>query len=110
MSLQKRILFNVTTLVAFALFSRGLLAEENLALEVVTIKGNRELPKVLYIVPWKRLKNDSKNQKLVLDSLFEGVFDPLEPEAFKRQVKESVGDGRVADIAKSANGNKHARQ
>jgi len=61
-------------------------AGSDLQLEVVTIQGNRELPTVLYIVPWKRLKNDSKAQKLVLHSLFEDAFDPMDPEAFKKHV------------------------
>jgi len=64
-------------------------AEHNLELEVVTIQGNRELPKVLYIVPWKRLKNDSQTQKLVLHSLFEDAFDPLDPDAFKKHVENT---------------------
>ena len=63
-------------------------AKDNLELEIVTIRGNREMPKVLYIVPWKRLKNDSKGQKLVLHSLFEDAFDPLEPDAFKKRVEQ----------------------
>ena len=63
-------------------------AKDNLQLEIVTIRGNRKMPKVLYIVPWKRLKNDSKGQKLVLHSLFEDAFDPLEPDAFKKRVEQ----------------------
>ncbi len=62
-------------------------ADDKLELETVTIKGNRELPKVLYIVPWKRLKNDDFDQKLVLHSLFQDAFDPIEPEAFERRIE-----------------------
>jgi hypothetical protein len=62
-------------------------AEDKLELETITIKGNRELPKVLYIVPWKRMKNDNFDQKLVLHSLFKDAFDPIEPEAFERHVE-----------------------
>jgi len=62
-------------------------ADSDLELEVVTIQGNRELPKVLYIVPWKRLKNDRKAQKLVLHSLFEDAFDPMDPDVFKKHVE-----------------------
>ena len=61
-------------------------AGSDLQLEVVTIQGNRELPKVLYIVPWKRLKSDRKAQKLVLHSLFEDAFDPMDPDVFKKHV------------------------
>jgi hypothetical protein len=65
----------------------GAHAEDKLELETITIKGNRELPKVLYIVPWKRLKNDNFDQKLVLHSLFKDAFDPMEPEAFERHIE-----------------------
>ena len=61
-------------------------AQDKLELDTVTIKGNRELPKVLYIVPWKRMKNNDFDQKLVLHSLFKDAFDPIEPEAFERHV------------------------
>ncbi|MGD8571669.1 MAG: hypothetical protein PVH98_04370 [Gammaproteobacteria bacterium] len=61
-------------------------ADDKLELETITIKGNRELPKVLYIVPWKRMKNDNFDQKLVLHSLFKDAFDPIEPDAFERHV------------------------
>ena len=41
----------------------SLQANDKLQLEIVTIKGSSELPKVLYIVPWKRLKNSDFDQK-----------------------------------------------
>lgn len=62
-------------------------AQDKLELDTVTIKGNRELPKVLYIVPWKRMKNNDFDQKLVLHSLFKDAFDPIEPEAFERHIE-----------------------
>ena len=55
-------------------------ANDRIQLEVTTIKGNEELPKILYIVPWKEVeasKNDE--QKLVLHSLFGDLFDPVYP-------------------------------
>ena len=56
------------------------LAEDRIELEVTTIKGNKELPRILYIVPWKDIE-ESKNeeQKLVLHSLFGDLFDPVYP-------------------------------
>ena len=33
--------------------STGVIADERVDLEGATIIGNRELPKVLYVVPWK---------------------------------------------------------
>jgi hypothetical protein len=38
------------------LAASGAFAEDRLELDATAIKGNRELPKVLYIVPWKSAK------------------------------------------------------
>lgn len=53
---------------------------DQIELEITTIKGNRELPKILYLVPWKDIKQAKKaEQKLVLHSLFGDLFDPVLP-------------------------------
>ena len=60
--------------------SLPVVANDRIVLEVTTIKGNEELPKILYIVPWKEIEQ-SKNdeQKLVLHSLFGDLFNPAYP-------------------------------
>lgn len=56
-------------------------AEDRIELEVTTIKGNKELPKILYVVPWKEMQRSKKDeQKLVLHSLFGNIFEPVVPE------------------------------
>ena len=56
------------------------LAQDTIELETTTIKGNKELPKILYIVPWKEVMPLKKNQqKLVLHSLYGDLFDPVLP-------------------------------
>lgn len=56
------------------------LAEDTIELETTIIKGNKELPKILYIVPWKEArKNELSERKLVLHSLFGDVFEPVMP-------------------------------
>lgn len=62
--------------------------EEEIEMELTVFKGNTELPKVLYIVPWKRLADGNIKQKLVLHSLFEDAFDPIEPRAFQQYVED----------------------
>jgi hypothetical protein len=53
---------------------------DQIELKITTIKGNRELPKILYLVPWKDIKQANKaEQKLVLHSLFGDLFDPVLP-------------------------------
>ena len=75
--MRKHIVKTALLLVSFSTFS---MAEDRIVLEVTTIKGNEELPKILYIVPWKEIEQ-SKNeeQKLVLHSLFGDLFDPAYP-------------------------------
>ncbi len=62
--------------------------EDKIEMELTVVKGNKELPKVLYVVPWKRLADGNVQQKLVLHSLFEDVFDPIEPTAFEHYVED----------------------
>jgi len=55
-----------------------------LELEATEITGNRELPKVLYIVPWKR----SDLGELVgrpVNSLLDEVLQPLDRDVFQRE-------------------------
>ncbi len=55
-------------------------AEDRIELKITTIKGNKELPKILYIVPWKEVKPSAKKQQeLVLHSLYGNLFDPVLP-------------------------------
>ena len=53
------------------------LAQDRIELKTTTIKGNKELPRVLYIVSWKDIETAAKpRQELVLHSLFGDLFDP----------------------------------
>ena len=60
-------------------------AEDRLDLEGTSIRGNRELPKVLYIAPWK--KPGMSDLGRPLDSLVNEVMAPLERKEFQRQIK-----------------------
>lgn len=57
------------------------IAQDNtIELETTIIKGNTELPKVLYVVPWQDVtKEQSGEQKLTLHSLFGDLFEPVTP-------------------------------
>ena len=60
-------------------------AMDRLDLGTTSITGNQELPKVLYIVPWKR----SDLGDLVgrpANTLLEEVLAPVDPEVFERQL------------------------
>ncbi len=61
-------------------------AEDAIELETTVIKGNKELPKILYVVPWKDIKRSKKvERKLVLHSLFGDLFDPVLPQQKQQQ-------------------------
>jgi len=77
--MNKRSLLLLTLLV-----SPVLSAEDTIELRTTTIKGNKELPKILYVVPWKDIKKNTKaERKLVLHSLFGDLFDPVLPQQTK---------------------------
>ena len=57
--------------------------KDSIELKITTIKGNKELPKILYIVPWKEVKPVPQPQpKLELHSLFGDLFDPVLPQDY----------------------------
>lgn len=60
-------------------------AETTLELEETEITGARELPKVLYIVPWKKTRPDSS--PLPMRSLINEALSPIDVDVFKRQVR-----------------------
>lgn len=67
-------------LISVILLSTASYAEDTIELRTTTIKGNKELPKILYVVPWKDIKKSKKaERKLVLHSLFGDLFDPVLP-------------------------------
>jgi len=76
---------NKTSLLLLTLLvSPVLSAEDTIELRTTTIKGNKELPKILYVVPWKDIKKNTKaERKLVLHSLFGDLFDPVLPQQTK---------------------------
>lgn len=61
-------------------------AEDRADLERTQIIGNRELPKVLYIVPWKKpLPGDLAGRPTV--SVLDEVLAPVDRDVFRRQVQ-----------------------
>lgn len=57
-------------------------AKDRLKLDTTIIKGNTEMPQIVYIVPWKDTHQQAqKEQTLVLHSLFGDLFDPVNVDA-----------------------------
>lgn len=60
-------------------------AMDRLELEQTTITGNRELPKVMYVVPWKKADlGDLKGRPA--NSLLDEVLAPVDRDVFRREV------------------------
>ncbi|WP_075188049.1 hypothetical protein [Teredinibacter haidensis] len=75
-----KLLILLLALALFGLSDVSFSVEDRIDLETTTIKGNTELPKILYVVPWKDAQDrEGKQQKLVLHSLFGDLFDPISP-------------------------------
>jgi len=54
--------------------------QDEIELQTTIIKGNKELPKILFIVPWKEVQPTQQNQQeLILHSLNDDLFDPVVP-------------------------------
>ena len=64
--------------------TRGGKAEDHLQLDTTQITGNQELPKVLYIVPWKRSDLGDLMGKPA-NSLIDEVLEPIDRDVFKRE-------------------------
>lgn len=61
-------------------------AEDKAALDGTRIIGNRELPKVLYIVPWKKpLPGDLSGRPG--DSVLDEALAPIDRDVFRREVQ-----------------------
>ena len=58
--------------------------EDRLQLDTTQITGNQELPKVLYIVPWKRSDLGDLLGKPA-NSLLDEVLQPVDRDVFKRE-------------------------
>jgi hypothetical protein len=68
----------------FLMSTLPLQAEERIELQGTAIIGNQELPKVLYIVPWKSSELPQLNEP-PLESLVDEALSPIDREVFRRQ-------------------------
>lgn len=59
-------------------------AQDRLELDTTQITGNRELPRVLYVVPWKRPDLGDLSGKPA-NSLLDEVLAPVDRDVFRRQ-------------------------
>ncbi len=59
--------------------------EQEMTLEGMSIIGNSELPKALFIVPWKESESALAPDRPV-NSLVDEVLQPVDPDVFRRKL------------------------
>jgi len=80
-----KLLINLVT--AVLLGGTGMaLATEELELDGMAVVGNRELPKALFIVPWKDPAAGMTPNRPV-NSLIDEVLQPVDPDVFRRKLQ-----------------------
>ena len=73
-------------LLAGALLTAPVLAQDRADIDRTQIIGNRELPKVLYIVPWKKpLPGEFPGRPV--ESVLDEALAPVDRDVFRRQVQ-----------------------
>jgi len=78
-----------------------LLAQDRADIDKTQIIGNRELPKVLYIVPWKKpVPGDLSNRPLA--SVLDEALAPVDRDVFRRQINYDAQVRTTANPANSA--------
>ena len=77
--------FRAALLVAWLSATIPVSAQDRVDLEGTSIIGNRELPKVLYIVPWKEPDLGDLGD-LPPTGLLDEVVSPVDREVFQRQL------------------------
>jgi hypothetical protein len=77
---------------------------DHLELDPTTITGNRELPKVMVIVPWKR-SDIGELQGRPANSLLNEILSPVDRDVFRRELRyfEALdGDGAPSSTPPAA--------
>lgn len=70
---------------ALMLFDTSLFAQDRADIDRTQIIGNRELPKVLYIVPWKKpVPGELSGRPMA--SVLDEALAPVDRDVFRRQV------------------------
>ncbi len=76
----------IRTLAIFALTGLAqLAAQDRLELEGTAIIGNKELPNILYIVPWKSVQRFEISTPPIV-SILEQKLTPIDRASFKRKI------------------------
>jgi len=72
--------------IMLTLLSLNAYAADRIELDATAIQGNRELPKILYIVPWKSARLGLLRGGAGSSS-FDTTFEALDRDVFRRQIE-----------------------
>ena len=75
-----------TLLIFSLLLITGTVQAERIIMQGTAVIGNQELPKVLYIVPWKKSELPDLSEP-PLESLIDEALKPIDRNVFRRQVE-----------------------
>ena len=67
-------------------FTSAIHAEDRIELKSTSIIGNKELPKMLYIVPWKNAELPDMNAPPI-ESLIDEALAPVDRDKFRRKIR-----------------------
>ena len=95
---MKPVLLLPLLLLPMLLPAGGALAQDRADIDRTQIIGNRELPKVLYIVPWKKPLPGQLSGRPV-QSVLDEALSPVDRAVFRRQVDYNT---QVQDRAQAA--------
>ena len=79
-----RILTRAFCVLCFAVLTSSVYAADRLELDKANIQGASELPKVLYIVPWK--KAELGDRPIKVNRMVDEVLSPVDRDVLKRQI------------------------
>ena len=80
-----KILMRTMIVFGFTLLMGSAYAADRLELDKANIQGASELPKVLYIVPWK--KAELGDRPIKVNRMVDEVLSPVVRDVLKRQIK-----------------------
>jgi hypothetical protein len=93
-----RTYFNFALLILACIFVPTSQAQDQIELQGTTVVGNRELPKVLYIVPWKKANADNLMGNPVANLVGDSLA-PIDRDVFRREVEyyDRLSAGKTVD-------------
>ena len=79
-----KILTRTICILMFTILMGSVNAADRLELDKANIQGASELPKVLYIVPWK--KAEMGDRPIKVNRMVDEVLSPVDRDVLKRQI------------------------